>query len=89
MIETEHIRQDLTFVPVRALYQVYESTGGFASLEQVSITVRPSARGPGVPSVASVNLGPSVSGEGDGQSYHAFIMQFLSMQTGVRCHSDM
>lgn len=89
MIETEHIRQDLTFVPVPALYQVYESTGGFASLEQVSITVHPSARGPDVPSVASVNLGPSVSGKGDGQSYHAFIMQFLSMQTGVRCHSDM
>lgn len=71
MIETEHIRHDLTFVPVPALYQVYESTGGFASLEQVSITVRPDV--PSVPSVASVNLGPSVSGEGDCQSYHAFI----------------
>lgn len=68
MIESEHIRRDLTFVPVPTLYQVYDCTGGFASLEQVSITVRPTARGPGVPSMASVNLGASVSGEGDGQS---------------------
>lgn len=83
MIETEHIRQDLTFVPVPTLYQVYEFTRGFASLEQVSIAV-----GPDVSSVATVNLGPSMGGEGDGQSHQAVIMQFLSMQTGVSCYCD-
>lgn len=61
------IRLDLTFVPGAALYQVNDSTGGFASLEQLSTTVRPSARGPDVPSVASVNRGASVgSGVGGG-----------------------